>query len=503
MSMSMSMSMDVVEDSMTGNEGICQDSQNIPKHEDGNGNGGTTTSIVPAVPEPDDISQTAPDLPKAEMKEHLVGNQSSTPPESQITIKSTISDPPPQSQTVSSTKADSNTTAQEAKKVALKPDTKTTKTNDSPDQEMEDVPTKDVVDGSVSSTTTKDENSFPVVKTLKKEAEPTTKEALLGDQKPTIELPSWYDPEEVSSVEIKLLPEWFDHSSSHRTSSSYITARERIIDLARKSVHKYITGTAIRRSVPGDVGSLMRLHQFLLTWGFINGSAIGDSAPTEIMSYDSIIPTSTHTAKADTSDSQWTGDMLNDLAVAVASHVTKKRTRDEVSSEEMVIDWESVAEKVGEKVSALDCYNKFLSTNLDKISDEIIPDDATEVTVDTTEAKGMFNEEEMVSRLIDGVSPAVAQAAVNAGLEAANGNVPESQKATLLAMIATKASDRAREEEDAVSGILQEILDQRMAKLENRLSLLDDLEAMFDTERMALELERRDLYTTRCRHWFS
>ena len=73
----------------------------------------------------------------------------------------------------------------------------------------------------------------------------------------------------------------------------------------------------------------------------------------------------------------------------------------------------------------------------------------------------------------------------------------------MLASVASSAVETARKEEDTVDRILHEILDQRMSKLENRLSLLDDLECMFDAERMALELERRDLYTTRCRHWFS
>ena len=42
-----------------------------------------------------------------------------------------------------------------------------------------------------------------------------------------------------------------------------------------------------------------------------------------------------------------------------------------------------------------------------------------------------------------------------------------------------------------------------MAKLENKLSLLEDVEGILDAERIAIELERRDLYTTRCHHWFA
>jgi SWI/SNF related-matrix-associated actin-dependent regulator of chromatin subfamily C len=45
-------------------------------------------------------------------------------------------------------------------------------------------------------------------------------------------------------------------------------------------------------------------------------------------------------------------------------------------------------------------------------------------------------------------------------------------------------------------------VNQRMEKLENRMALLDDIEGIIEAEKVALELERRDLYTARCRHWF-
>jgi SWI/SNF related-matrix-associated actin-dependent regulator of chromatin subfamily C len=32
--------------------------------------------------------------------------------------------------------------------------------------------------------------------------------------------------------------------------------------------------------------------------------------------------------------------------------------------------------------------------------------------------------------------------------------------------------------------------------------MLDDVEGILEAEKVALELERRDLYTARCRHWF-
>lgn len=338
----------------------------------------------------------------------------------------------------------------------------------------------------------------------------TKRDVMVGDQEPTTTLPSWYDPNEVSTLEITLLPEWFDQSANHRTKESYISTRESIIDMASKSMLKYVTGTAVRRAIPGDAGSLLRLHQLLVTWGFINGSSFNDSTPNEVSRNISKPASNDTTTLTNPSDMEWSGNMLQSLAVTIASFATKKRKRDEDDEQECLIDWDAVAQNVGNHVTPEDCYRKFLSTNFEDpkhsttVSQMDIDmentDDATTVTIDHDLKE---DKSELIAQLIDGVRPSVIQAAIDSAFKATGGNIAETQKASLLAVVASQAAERAREEEVAVQRIQQEILDQRMAKLENRLSLLDDLECMFDAERMALELERRDLYTLRCRHWFS
>ena len=56
--------------------------------------------------------------------------------------------------------------------------------------------------------------------------------------------------------------------------------------------------------------------------------------------------------------------------------------------------------------------------------------------------------------------------------------------------------------EDNLSSILSQLVNKRMEKLENRMAMIDDIEGILDAEKVALELERRDLYTARCRHWY-
>mmetsp|Transcript_20948 Transcript_20948/g.27533 ORF Transcript_20948/g.27533 Transcript_20948/m.27533 type:complete len:140 (+) Transcript_20948:2-421(+) len=109
--------------------------------------------------------------------------------------------------------------------------------------------------------------------------------------------------------------------------------------------------------------------------------------------------------------------------------------------------------------------------------------------------------EQVIRELVDGANPEVVKAATDAAIQAAE-SLPEAQKSSVLGIMASEAAAVAKKEEESVSRILAEIMEQRMSKLENRLALLDDVEGMLEAERVALELERRDLYTARCRFWF-
>ena len=333
-------------------------------------------------------------------------------------------------------------------------------------------------------------NNVAVIKALPATGdEQEEKEPLSGEQEQTTKLPSWYNEKTASDVEKSLLPEWFNNSADHRTGASYIVARERILSVARRSSNKYLTSTAVRRCVAGDAGSIMRLHQFLVTWGFINGSAIGDNAPLQVISEASLL-----------TGGKWSTDMSNMLGVAVTKFSKKRK----VEGDAMVgleIDWDGIAKEVSNGVTPTECYQKFLSTDF---SDQSVEGNQVQVkVVDLTPCKEDTTREDLIADLVDGVKPSVAKAVVDAALSATEVDLNTAQKAAVLGAITSKAVARAHQEEASASRILQEILDLRMTKLENRLSLLDDLEGMLDAERMALELERRDLYTNRCRHWFN
>lgn len=297
--------------------------------------------------------------------------------------------------------------------------------------------------------------------------------SLSGDQEPTTAFPEWYESKSISSYEQKFLPEWFNGSASHRTESSYITTREKILNEARKSSTKFLTSTSIRRCVPGDVGSLTRLFDFLMSHGFINGSAINETSPCPNIS--SMSPSG-----------EWSDEQLLSLAVAIKQHSTSDKDK------EPSINWDAVAKAVGHEMTARDCYEKFLNTDFSLIKNELL------IQTESIESNDNF-----YSSLTENVHPDAMKKIVETALHCTDGSLMSAQKVGNIGIVASKAYEYAREEEETTHRLLHEILEQRMVKLENRLSLLDDLEGILEAERMVIEIERRDLYTNRCRHWFT
>lgn len=290
--------------------------------------------------------------------------------------------------------------------------------------------------------------------------------------------PDWYQADKISSFEKVLLPEWFNGSAEHRTPESYLRARETMIEMSKKLDSRYLTSTMARRSIPGDVGSILRLHGFLTSYALINETAINDTTPTPMTFVRKLCP----------SDNE---EIHSKIREAVVDQARNKRAKMAESDEAPItIDWDIIAQTVGGGLSASDCQRQFLA--LPSADDETEPDTC----------KGRRKrQDEIFQNLVESTNPTVVQKVLKVALESTE-DVTESQKAAVLGIVANQAVQDAQIQDQSVSRILSEIVDLRMQKLENRLALLDDVEGLLDAERVALELERRDLYTARCRHWF-
>jgi len=324
--------------------------------------------------------------------------------------------------------------------------------------------------------------------------------------------PAWYDPSNASQLERRSLPEWFNHTAPHRTATTYIQTREKILDLSKRNAQQFITSTAIRRSVIGDAGSLLRLHNFLMDWGLLNGGNVGETSPSDgvlrgvhaaggALSNEKKRKYSHVVANQQRSSSNhhhhWSTSRRHALEASVVRHVSSSQTTPKEASAapppsptKMVIDWNAVAADVGGGVTAADCQRAF-------IEPPTTTEDATNKMIGDHDASN----NSMFSHLLDGVHPEVLKATIEASLKSTN-DVTQARKASFVAVMASAAATKGTAVETQIENTLMDIIDQRVQRLENRAALLDDVEALLEAERVSLELERRDMYTTRCRHWF-
>jgi len=102
--------------------------------------------------------------------------------------------------------------------------------------------------------------------------EETAKSHLVA-QTHQIILPSystWFDMHAIHGLEKKSLPEFFNNRNRSKTPAVYKDYRDFMVNTYRLNPVEYLTVTACRRNLAGDVCAIMRVHAFLEQWGLIN-----------------------------------------------------------------------------------------------------------------------------------------------------------------------------------------------------------------------------------------
>lgn len=95
----------------------------------------------------------------------------------------------------------------------------------------------------------------------------------LIEQNHAIILPSysaWFDMHTIHNIERKALPEFFNNRNRSKTPAVFKDYRDFMVNTYRLNPAEYLTVTACRRNLAGDVCAIMRVHQFLEQWGLIN-----------------------------------------------------------------------------------------------------------------------------------------------------------------------------------------------------------------------------------------
>ncbi|KAI4265566.1 MAG: hypothetical protein L6R38_009322 [Xanthoria sp. 2 TBL-2021] len=99
----------------------------------------------------------------------------------------------------------------------------------------------------------------------------------------SIILPSystWFDMHKIHDQERRALPEFFNNRNRSKTEAVYKDYRDFMVNTYRLNPAEYLTVTACRRNLAGDVCSIMRVHAFLEQWGLINYQIDPETRPS-------------------------------------------------------------------------------------------------------------------------------------------------------------------------------------------------------------------------------
>lgn len=81
---------------------------------------------------------------------------------------------------------------------------------------------------------------------------------------------AWFSLNEIHDIEKNALPEFFNNKNKSKTPSVYKDYRDFMINAYRLNPTEYLTATACRRNLAGDVCAIIRVHAFLEQWGLVN-----------------------------------------------------------------------------------------------------------------------------------------------------------------------------------------------------------------------------------------
>ncbi|KAL1903013.1 SWI/SNF and RSC complex subunit Ssr2 [Sporothrix stenoceras] len=93
---------------------------------------------------------------------------------------------------------------------------------------------------------------------------------------------TWFDMNKIHAIERKALPEFFNSRNRSKTPHVYKDYRDFMINTYRLNPIEYLTVTACRRNLAGDVCAIMRVHAFLEQWGLINYQVDYEQRPSHV-----------------------------------------------------------------------------------------------------------------------------------------------------------------------------------------------------------------------------
>ncbi|KAF5379102.1 hypothetical protein D9615_005954 [Tricholomella constricta] len=152
------------------------------------------------------------------------------------------------------------------------------------DEDAGDVSMNDAADEEPDSADENDEEDPAQLEATRQRLEEQARKYLAAQTHEVI-IPSysaWFDMSQIHPVEQRALPEFFNSRNRSKTPAIYKDYRDFMINTYRLRPMEYLTVTACRRNLAGDVCAIMRVHAFLEQWGLINYQIDPEARPAAL-----------------------------------------------------------------------------------------------------------------------------------------------------------------------------------------------------------------------------
>ncbi|XP_049848711.1 SWI/SNF complex subunit SMARCC1-like isoform X2 [Schistocerca gregaria] len=359
---------------------------------------------------------------------------------------------------------------------------------------------------------------------------------------PTLAFPhhsTWFSMNSIHENEKLALPEFFVPNclarSTNKTPEIYREYRDFMIYTYQQNPSQYLTFTACRRSLAGDVCSLIRVHDFLEHVGLINYAVnptelqtnLSSSLPKPNVTHDNQVfnPPPNHT------------DTLCSNCLKPISHLCSTCTQDfsntNWSHQETLRlldaldlygeDWPKISQHVGSKTID-DCILHFLSLPINDDLPSSINDDH-QTSPNATKHHLLSNSNHPVLSLLNFIKESIPHHVASSSIQAALHSLLESfnqeptspvkhvntqplpslwskiQASSLasLALSSFKASLLFEKEEREIQQHVHQLIAMQFQKLELKLKQFDELKCILDAERAKIEDAQKQLYAERQR----
>ncbi|VDN06388.1 unnamed protein product [Thelazia callipaeda] len=93
---------------------------------------------------------------------------------------------------------------------------------------------------------------------------------------------AWFDYNAIHQIEKRGVPEFFNGRNKSKSPEVYMAYRNFMLDTYRLNPFEYLSSTACRRNLGGDVCAILRVHSFLEQWGLINYQVDSEARPAPV-----------------------------------------------------------------------------------------------------------------------------------------------------------------------------------------------------------------------------